>query len=405
MLISYISMNRIVEEKAAKDDAYRRMLEQKGRPLLSHGRGMSDAALLAKLRALGLNAERQTLLDMFPRFISAQAMADELVDSAPSSIPDFETDWGWIAITCLWERWQPELPNTEMVNDKMQAGYAALKAGDVAQACLLWLETWQAVLDIMERYGIRSLDAFDDLFGGTQSVFNWVQDLETELHNAGLDEPHFFRDRIALCETMIDRFDGGRLTLGNFKLALAESHFELSNREIGDRLFRRWLDEQPRWGCGWIGWSDCYWLFAAPTGEKDAVRAEQILKEGLAVPGVEDRAHLLERLAELYEETGKAAEAEAVREEIKQLPNPKRNTTTATRTAGAQVKPIIDFDDEWLPVGQLPNLAKSLPSASPLSADTLSIKSKVGRNEPCPCGSGRKFKKCCGQRGVGGINH
>lgn len=21
---------------------------------------------------------------------------------------------------------------------------------------------------------------------------------------------------------------------------------------------------------------------------------------------------------------------------------------------------------------------------------------KVGRNEPCPCGSGRKFKKCCG---------
>jgi preprotein translocase subunit SecA len=22
---------------------------------------------------------------------------------------------------------------------------------------------------------------------------------------------------------------------------------------------------------------------------------------------------------------------------------------------------------------------------------------KVGRNEPCPCGSGRKYKRCCGQ--------
>lgn len=22
---------------------------------------------------------------------------------------------------------------------------------------------------------------------------------------------------------------------------------------------------------------------------------------------------------------------------------------------------------------------------------------KVGRNEPCPCGSGRKYKKCCGR--------
>ncbi|HRF11915.1 MAG TPA: SEC-C metal-binding domain-containing protein, partial [Candidatus Accumulibacter phosphatis] len=21
---------------------------------------------------------------------------------------------------------------------------------------------------------------------------------------------------------------------------------------------------------------------------------------------------------------------------------------------------------------------------------------KVGRNDPCPCGSGRKFKRCCG---------
>lgn len=22
-------------------------------------------------------------------------------------------------------------------------------------------------------------------------------------------------------------------------------------------------------------------------------------------------------------------------------------------------------------------------------------KSKIGRNDPCPCGSGRKYKKCC----------
>ncbi len=24
---------------------------------------------------------------------------------------------------------------------------------------------------------------------------------------------------------------------------------------------------------------------------------------------------------------------------------------------------------------------------------------KVGRNDPCPCGSGKKFKKCCGSAG------
>lgn len=33
--------------------------------------------------------------------------------------------------------------------------------------------------------------------------------------------------------------------------------------------------------------------------------------------------------------------------------------------------------------------------ASPSSEKREKQKVKVGRNEPCPCGSGKKFKKCC----------
>ena len=29
--------------------------------------------------------------------------------------------------------------------------------------------------------------------------------------------------------------------------------------------------------------------------------------------------------------------------------------------------------------------------------DHIAISSKVGRNDPCPCGSGKKYKKCCGK--------
>ena len=37
-------------------------------------------------------------------------------------------------------------------------------------------------------------------------------------------------------------------------------------------------------------------------------------------------------------------------------------------------------------------IAKSLgPRIEPVRHE-----SKVGRNDPCPCGSGQKFKKCCG---------
>lgn len=29
--------------------------------------------------------------------------------------------------------------------------------------------------------------------------------------------------------------------------------------------------------------------------------------------------------------------------------------------------------------------------------DTQAVSQKVGRNDPCPCGSGKKYKKCCGK--------
>jgi len=28
---------------------------------------------------------------------------------------------------------------------------------------------------------------------------------------------------------------------------------------------------------------------------------------------------------------------------------------------------------------------------------TIIAEKKVGRNDPCPCGSGKKYKKCCGK--------
>lgn len=48
--------------------------------------------------------------------------------------------------------------------------------------------------------------------------------------------------------------------------------------------------------------------------------------------------------------------------------------------------------DEMRTVQMSRNLGDSLPNM----ANITSQKQKVGRNEPCPCGSGKKFKKCCG---------
>lgn len=44
------------------------------------------------------------------------------------------------------------------------------------------------------------------------------------------------------------------------------------------------------------------------------------------------------------------------------------------------------------PDGTLPGAPVSAPSAAPAKAQP-----KVGRNDPCPCGSGKKYKACCGR--------
>jgi uncharacterized protein len=59
---------------------------------------------------------------------------------------------------------------------------------------------------------------------------------------------------------------------------------------------------------------------------------------------------------------------------------------TLTKQISASVAAIYRF---WLPHRQAVQertLATTIQRAEP----------KVGRNDPCPCGSGKKFKKCCG---------
>jgi hypothetical protein len=43
------------------------------------------------------------------------------------------------------------------------------------------------------------------------------------------------------------------------------------------------------------------------------------------------------------------------------------------------------------------NLSNVLMPEPPADIENLDLSGKIGRNEPCPCGSGKKFKKCCGK--------
>jgi SEC-C motif domain protein len=66
---------------------------------------------------------------------------------------------------------------------------------------------------------------------------------------------------------------------------------------------------------------------------------------------------VLERAIDIYEELGKREEAAVLRKE-----------------------------------------AEALAKSNTIKFSNVPIKSeKVGRNDPCSCGSGKKYKKCCGK--------
>ena len=47
--------------------------------------------------------------------------------------------------------------------------------------------------------------------------------------------------------------------------------------------------------------------------------------------------------------------------------------------------------------GVRPIPAAALQTSKPLNLSTSKPSAAVGRNDPCPCGSGKKYKKCCGK--------
>ena len=102
--------------------------------------------------------------------------------------------------------------------------------------------------------------------------------------------------------------------------------------------------------------------------EIESLRPDALHNYAIAAPGTTNR----KKVFELYEKIAEIAQGFADGEEaiVK--------AGLDVRLMNAGLPPIFDSEEDSEPEPSV---------ASP----------KVGRNDPCPCGSGKKYKKCCGQ--------
>ena len=183
------------------------------------------------------------------------------------------------------------------------------------------------------------------------------QTLQDELHNAGLEDKIYFEKRIEYCTDFLNYIGDDRLTIENTRCAIANSYFELGDETECDRLYSEWLETDPKWGLGYVEWASNYehgWH-----GRKNMEKAAALYDKALGVDGIRDRENVIDRALSFYEELGNNDKVDELSNELSQLEakSPKNLTDKGQVTASSK---------------------------------------KIGRNEPCPCGSGKKYKKCCG---------
>jgi uncharacterized protein len=70
---------------------------------------------------------------------------------------------------------------------------------------------------------------------------------------------------------------------------------------------------------------------------------------------------------------------------------PRKDRDALTATAPDDIARWIVTLNEW----RLANY-RSMPDVVPMPRSRFTSAQKIGRNDPCPCGSGRKYKRCCG---------
>jgi len=134
---------------------------------------------------------------------------------------------------------------------------------------------------------------------------------------------------------------------------------------------------------------------------KDHLLAMDHLKEGIGLRGYGQKDPLIEYKKESYEMF--QAMMDRIESETVRVLWTMQVTVTAgggpngeQRQAAAQPSQMDDYvrDLERKRQRQLDEIRLSSGADAPVQQVIRG--DKVGRNDPCPCGSGKKYKKCCG---------
>jgi len=232
----------------------------------------------------------------------------------------------------------------------------------------------------------------------TDTIAEWIEDLAPvtldsfagpavhpeEWDLAGLNEALFqqFDVRIpASAYQEVTSRDG----LNELVLDAVKSRYVDRERELGEELMRA-LERHEM-------------LIVIDTQWKDHLLSIDHLKEGIGLRGYGQRDPLTEYKKEafdLFQDMAERVKAAVVERLFK---------VQVVREAPMAMPTLTARADTQESRGEMPSVGGEAPRVAPLAAPPrpaprTATGDKVGRNDPCPCGSGKKYKKCCYLKGT-----
>jgi len=261
---------------------------------------LSTNEIIHKIGTMGIPFDQTVFLDQMKEFYSAEQISENWFKKYDIIAKGRWEDFPWLAAWILWERLAPtDILSLEQMDDLIEAGYDNLNENDSIGASDQWLKVWEA-LKYRFKPSFKNLDYLDKQYSGSFFISNFCQDLEMELHNAGLKDPIYLEKRIHYCREFCDYFpEESELVIHNMKRAIAESYAMLRDYEKAKLEFSVLVEEFPDNPWGYIGWGDMFFL----GHEKDYYKAKDLYMKGLAVAKDKDVIGAVqERLEDLASE-------------------------------------------------------------------------------------------------------
>jgi len=281
---------------------------------------------------------------------------------------------------------EPVNPKFIRIDKDMQKGYGYDYEGETGKAIFYWHVVFENLKTYFEEYEFESLKEFDKIFNGNQYVRNWVNDYDEALrkvllHSNKVYKEEIGRRRIDLLNFLLSLNLSDEMTIHNHKRSLAETYYLMGQPEVGEKHFIQLIEEYPDNAWGYIGYSDQYWL---EKDNKDYEKALKILLDGYNRSTVDEIDDIVERLTGLHIAI---KEKELDEYEKKKETDEKKPIVPEYR---ALYQELLEKRKRITTKSERKNIYKN-------NGQTILKGRKIGRNEPCPCGSGKKYKKCCGK--------